>query len=85
MKNWKRGCAFVILYAFSYALAIQPALVWLCRLCGWAEPPALSWDLLGAGTVQLAVIGGIQTTREHLAGRRRISAAIAEKTSTAQP
>jgi hypothetical protein len=70
VEDWKRGVAFVILYAYGYQLCAWPLLSWattlLTAFTGHAlpVPPIVPWEHLAAGTGTLATIGGIQTWRE---------------------
>jgi len=69
IKDWKRGIALVILWAYAYQLCAWPPLWWLAALANaygvvMPLPPLLPWELLAAGTAQLASIGSIQVWRE---------------------
>ena len=70
VDDWKRSIALVILYAYGWQLCGWPMAAWLTTLIiaftGFPlpVPPLLPWELLAAGTLQLATIGGIQAWRE---------------------
>jgi hypothetical protein len=76
VDDWKRGVAQVILYAYGWQLCGWPMAAWITTLItaltGYPlpVPPLLPWELLAAGTLQLATIGGIQTWRESVEARQ---------------
>lgn len=75
-RDWKRAYAWLVFWAYAYALLIHPGLVWVCvfltafsaRLFGEpvAIPAPLGLDpaLLGTLTGTLMGIGGIQAVRD---------------------
>jgi len=68
--DWKRGIAFVILWAYGYQLVAWPLVFWvttlLTALGGYQvpTPPIVPWEQLFAGTATIATVGGIESWRE---------------------
>jgi hypothetical protein len=69
-KDWKRGVAMVILYAYAYQLVAWPILFWVTTLLTiftglqWPAPPIVPWEQLTIGTGTLMGVGGIQAFKD---------------------
>jgi hypothetical protein len=74
--DWKGAIAWLIFWAYAYALLINPMLVWVCVFLTafstkiFGEPIAIpfpsapDWSLLATATTTLATIGGIEAIRD---------------------
>ena len=71
-KNWRRGVAYVIVWAYAYQLAAWPLLFWATTLLTmwtgqqWPSPVLLPWEHLLTGTATLATISGVDIARDKL-------------------
>lgn len=74
--DWKSAIAWLIFWAYAYALLINPALAWICIFLTafskqiFGEPVAIpvpaapDWSLLATSTGTLATVGGIEAIRD---------------------
>lgn len=78
-EDWKKGVAFVILWAYAYQLVAYPALFWAMNILTlftghqFPAPVILPWEQLMSGTTTLGVIGGIETWRQGRTGSQETS------------
>lgn len=49
---------------FLYAVLVHPLLVWVARIKGWPEPPAVDVDLLWVVISGLLGLGGLRTVEK---------------------
>lgn len=61
VSGWRPGAGWCGVAGLAYATIIHPTLIWLARIKGWPEPPALDTELLWVVLTGMLGIGGLRS------------------------